>query len=476
MARPALAARHKIGVFSLMIIAAAFVISIRNLPMMAETGLQMIFFTLIAVIAFLIPVALVAAELATGWPKEGGVYVWVRAAFGDRWGFIAIWLLWVQMVIAMVMVLSFVGGVLAYVFNPDLANSKLFIVSIIIVVYWGATLLNLRGMKASSMISTVCFISGVFLPGILIIGLGIVYLFMGDPIQISLSLSFKDIIPNMKDINNFVLLSGFVLSFSGMELSAVHAAQVKNPQKNYPIAIFLASIILVVISLIGAMSVAIVIPQSKISLVSGIMEAFEVFFSKFGMIWITPIVAIFAGVGAIGQVSTWIVGPVKCLLATAKNGDLPPYFQRVNKNGIPKRLLFVQASLVSLFAFIYVFIPKINTAFMMLIALTILLYLGMYLLMFMSAIRLRYKEPQVLRAYKVPGGNIGMWIVAGLGFLTCLVTFFIGFFPPSQLEVTNAADYVKFMIIGVLIMLIIPIVIFQFRRPSWKVKAKKDNL
>lgn len=460
--------QNKLGIFSLVMIAAAFVVSVRNLPMMAETGLQMIFFAFIAVGTFLIPVALVAAELATGWPKEGGVYVWVKEAFGDRWGFVAVWLLWFQMVIGMTGVLSFIGGMLAYVINPALASNKIFLVSVILVVYWGATLFNLRGMKASSIISTVCFISGVFIPGVLIICLGVIYLLQGNPIQINMALNAKNLIPDMSNIHNLVLLFGFIFVFSGMEISAVHAGEVKDPQRNYPLAILLAAILLVGINVIGAMSVAVIVPQSKISLVAGLMEAFEVFFSKFGLKWLTPIIAFLAGMGATGQVSTWIVGPVKGLLATAKSGDLPPFFQKVNENGIPKRLLILQASLVSMFGLMYAIIPNINTTFIMLLALTILLYLGMYILMFMAAIRLRYKKPDVVRAYRVPGGNIGMWVIAGIGLLASFFTFFIGLFPPSELKISNAADYVKFMVFGVIIMLIIPLVIFQFRRPRWK--------
>ena len=369
--------QHKLGVFSLVMIAASFVVSVRNLPMMAETGLQMIFFALIAVGAFLMPVALVAAELATGWPKEGGVYVWVKEAFGDRWGFVAVWLLWFQMVIGMTGVLSFIGGMLAFVINPELANNKIFLVAVMLAVYWGATMLNLRGMKASSMISTICFIFGVFVPGILIIALGVIYLFQGNPIQIDLALTAKNLIPDMGNIHTLVLLFGFIFVFSGMETSAVHASEVENPQKNYPFAILLAALLLVGINVIGAMSVAVVIPQKDISLVSGLMEAFSMFFAKFNLKWLTPIIALLAGVGAMGQVSTWIVGPVKGLLATAKCGDLPPYFQKVNENGIPKRLLILQATLVSAVALMYAVVPNINTTFTMLLALTILLYLGM---------------------------------------------------------------------------------------------------
>ena len=88
--------------------------------------------------------------------------------------------------------------------------------------------------------------------------------------------------------------------------------------------------------------------------------------------------------------------------------------------------------------------------------------------MFLAAIRLRYKEPDVPRAYKVPGGNIGMWIIAGIGLLTSFFTFYVGLFPPSQLKIADPGGYVKFMVIGSVISLIIPLVIFQLKRPSWK--------
>ena len=89
---------HKMSLFTLIMISSAFTVSIRNLPTEAETGLHMIFFALIAAIGFFIPVALVSAELATGWPKQGGIYVWVKEAFGDRCGFVSIWLQWNYMI------------------------------------------------------------------------------------------------------------------------------------------------------------------------------------------------------------------------------------------------------------------------------------------------------------------------------------------------------------------------------------------
>ena len=60
----------------------AVVMSLRGLPVMAKEGLTMLFYLLFSAVLFLIPVSLVSAELATGWPTSGGVYRWVKEAFG----------------------------------------------------------------------------------------------------------------------------------------------------------------------------------------------------------------------------------------------------------------------------------------------------------------------------------------------------------------------------------------------------------
>ena len=171
-----------------------------------------------------------------------------------------------------------------------------------------------------------------------------------------------------------------------------------------------------------------------------------------------------------GQVSTWIVGPAKGVLTTAQNGNLPPFFQKVNKNGIPTSLLIIQASLVSVFALLFLLVPSINSSYWMLLDLTILLYLIMYVLMFLAAICLRYTKPDVPRTYRVPGGNAGMWTVVGLGVLTSLFTMSVGFFPPAQLPAGNIAFYETFLNLGILIAVSIPLIIYQFRKPGWVAK------
>lgn len=468
MAKKKVAAPNKINVFTLVMITAAFTVSVRNIPILAEAGLQMIFLCLIAVLAFLMPTALVSAELATGWPQKGGVYVWVKQAFGDRIGFLAVWMQWVQMIFGMIMILSFVAGSLSFAINPALAGNKFFVLAIIVLVYWALTFLNMRGMKTSGIISTVCLIGGVFIPGAAIIIFGLIYLLGGNPIQMNLALTASNLIPDFAKIGNIALLAGVIFIYAGIEASASHASEVDNPQKNYPIAIFFAGLLLIVINVLGGFAVGAVVPHSQISLTAGIMEAFQVFFAKFNLSWMVPVMALLAGLGAVGQVSTWVVGPVKGLLATAENGDLPPIMQKVNKNGIPTTMLIIQASLISFFGLMFILIPNINTVFLMMLNMTILLYLIMYILMLAAGIRLRYSQPKVKRAYKVPGGNIGMWLIAGFGILTSIFAMFVGFFPPSQLHITDVSFYVLFLLIGTIVFAAMPLIIYQFRDPSWK--------
>ena len=114
--------------------------SLRDLPQMASYGIGSIFFYLLAAVVFFFPVSLVAAELATAWPERGGVYIWVREAFGERWGFVAVFLQWSQNLCWYPVVLTFGAASLAFAVAPDqaaaLSESKTFIVIVVLLAYW----------------------------------------------------------------------------------------------------------------------------------------------------------------------------------------------------------------------------------------------------------------------------------------------------------------------------------------------------
>jgi amino acid transporter len=169
--------------------------------------------------------------------------------------------------------------------------------------------------------------------------------------------------------------------------------------------------------------------------------------------------------GAVGSMSTWLLGPCKGLLAAAEMGDLPALFKKTNKRGAPRNLLLVQAGIVSLLSLLFLWMPSINSAYWILLVLTTQLYLLMYLLLFAAVIKLHYKYPHVKRPFRVPGGIIGLWIMGTLGFVSSLISFVIGFFPPQKLAAEGSGWYFGFLAISILILSLLPSVIFKMHKP-----------
>ncbi len=462
--------QHYLSVFVLAMMNVAVIMSLRGLPIMAKEGLPMIFFLAFASLLFLVPVSLVSAELATGWPESGGVYRWIGVAFGKRWGFVAIWLQWIQNVIWYPTVLAFAAGALAYLFvDPALAGSKIFNVVVILVVYWGATFMNFRGMKASGRLTTAGVLGGTIFPGILIIALGIAWVAMGKPI--AFEAERMSVLPDFSHFSSIAFLAGVVLLFAGMEVGAVHVRELREPKTQFPKSVFLAMIIIIVIFTLGSFAIAAVLPASKISLNAGIMQAFQDMLHLFGLDWALPVLGFLGAFGAIGGVTAWIAGPSKGLLATATDGNLPPFLQKVNKNGVQTHILWVQGIIVTVISLVYLLMPNVSSAYFLLTALTAILYLIMYFLLYLAAIALRFTQPNVPRAYKVPGGTAGMIVVAGLGMAAVLFAIIVGLFPPSQLAVGSPAFYVIFLLAGIAIFMGAPLVIHALRKPGWMPKS-----
>lgn len=464
-----------LGIFLLATMNMAVITSLRNLPLVAQYGLSSIVYYLLAACLFIIPSALVSAELATGWPKGGGVYIWVREAFGDRWGFVAIWMQWVHNLPWYPALLSFIGATLAYGIGfTDFASNKIYTFCIIIIGFWGSTLLNFMGIKTSSRFSSFCVIIGTLIPGIAIVILGFMWFFGGNPIQTPVTA--KALIPDFTSFNNIVFITGLFLAFAGLEVNSVHAREVKTPHKTFPRAIFIAAFFTLGLFIIGSLSIAFVIPQHQISLVAGLMEAFKAMFDRFHLGWLTNVVALLIVVGAAGELNAWIAGPSKGLFVTARHGSLPPLFQKINKHNVPVAMLTVQAIIVTISSLIFLYAKDLSTAYWILIALSAQIYLVMYFLMFIAAIALRYKKPNVHRSYRVSKGNFGMWLVAGIGALASIFACVIGFFPPTQLPIEHVLAYEIFLLITLVITFIIPFFIYHFRKPHWMPTLHHDPL
>ncbi|MGC1182753.1 APC family permease [Legionella sp.] len=442
-----------LSVFSLVMINVIAVDSLRTLPISAKLGLSLVSYYIIAAFVFFIPVALVAAELATTYPNTGGIYVWVREAFGKRIGFITIWLQWIYNVVWYPTILAFIAATLSYLIAPELANNKFYLLGTVLGLFWLFTLLNCFGMKVSSIISIIGATIGTVLPMLLIIGLAIIWAIQGKPMAVDYPSSW---LPNFESIGNISLFAAVLFGLIGMEMSAVHAEEVKNPQRDYPRALLYSTLIIISTLSLGSLAIIVVVPNESLSVVSGLIDAYSIFFKAYQMPWMTLVIAVFIILGGLSGVSAWIIGPTKGLLVSAIDGSLPVRFARTNKYGAPTAILFTQAIIVSILSTVFILLPSINAAYWMLSDLCAQMALLVYVIMFAAAIKLRYSKPNQPRGYKIPGGNKVMWTLSGLGILCCISVILVGFVPPSQIPIGNVFIFESFLGGGLILFVLIP--------------------
>ncbi|RAP37553.1 transporter [Legionella quinlivanii] len=466
--------KHALSIFSLTMITVGSVDSIRNLPATALFGSQLISFFFLGALFFLIPTALVSAELASGWARQGGIYIWVKEAFGKKAGFLAIWLQWIENVIWYPTILSFVAGTIGYLINPAMADNPYFLWLVIVCSFWGATLVNLRGMKSSALFSNICAISGLLLPMGLIIGLGAVWLAGGNPLQVQFDL--QSISPHWQDRSMWVSLTAIMMSFCGIEIATVHANDVNNPQHAFPRALIYSVLIILSTLILGSLAIAVVLPNSEINLVAGIMQAFNAFFKQYHLVWMMPIVALMLVMGGLGGVSNWIIAPTKGLLVAAQDGNLPELFQRTNRQNAPVVMLITQAVIVTLLSTLFLFMPSVNGSYWLLTALAAQLYMLMYLMMFLAAIKLRFSAPDHYRAFRIPGGKAGLLFVCSVGIIGTLATLVVSFMPPENINVGSTGRYELTLILGLLLMCSPPLISSLWQRRGQFKSAQTEAL
>ena len=479
----------RVTVLTLCLMTVAAVVSLRGLPMMAAEGMSMVFYILFATVVFLLPASLVSAELGSAFSdRQGGVYTWVKEAFGPRWGFTAIWLQWIQNVVWYPTVLGYAAGCLAYLFmDASLAESGKYTGIVILIAYWVSTFIALKGSRAVNAVTKWGVLLGTLFPGVLIIIFGLLWVDQGNPIAFlvqDITTTTGEVVrehvhvrffPYMTGLGSVAFLAGIVLLFAGVEVQAVQVTEMEDPAKEFPAAMLLAAVIIFILFILGSFAVAAVIPAKEISLTAGLMQAFQVLLDKFHLSFLIPVMGLLMAFGAIGGVMSWVSGPSRGLLQTAREGEIPPLLAKTNKAGSPVTILIVQGVIVTVLASLYLVMEDVSVAFFVLSAMTATLYLAMYMLMFAAAIRLRITQPNLPRTYKVPGGLVGMCIIAGVAFLGVTFALIVGFFPPSNLPVGKPILYVGLVAAGMIIFVGAPFVIQLFKKPEWKEKADKQS-
>jgi glutamate:GABA antiporter len=234
-------------------------------------------------------------------------------------------------------------------------------------------------------------------------------------------------------------------------------------------SIFLAMVLVLGVFILPTLAISWVIPSQHISFTAGVMQAFNYLLSDFGLTFAVPLIALALAIGALSGMMAWLGGPSEGLLRIGREqGFLPPFFQKVNTRGIEVHILTAQATVITVIALLYAFIPSVTHAYWIFAVMATQVYLVMYVLMFVAALRLRRSQPAHNRGYRAPA----LGLLCFVGAASSIAALVIGFVPPAQFGHVNAVTYIALILGGIfLIGLLPPFLLDRFRQPGWKVSS-----
>ncbi|WP_206192449.1 amino acid permease [Scrofimicrobium canadense] len=464
----------RITVFGLAMLNVAAVAALANDSQQAEYGLSSVTFFALAAILFLVPICLVAAELATGWPEPGGIFRWIGEGLGAGLGFTAILLLYVEVTISQAAGLSSIANILGF-FQTDIHRAMewaehptTWIVLVFGIGYfWAITFLASRGVTVFQTIAKWGVVFGTLIPLAAMVVLVIIWLAHGN--KPAIDMTWSGLVPKWSGMGTLALAAGVFFSYAGMEMNAAHIKQLKNPRKAYPAAILIAALLSMAIFIVGTVIIAMVVPQKDINIIYAIYTTFYEIGKAAGIPWVFTIVAWLTLLAGLAGVISWLAGVPLMLVNAGRGGFLPKWAQKVNEKGMPARLMFLMAMVISVLLIALVLFPNVEGFYAMLTQTVTILYLLIYVLMFTAFMKLRRNQPNRPRSFTVPGGKAGAWIVAILGVFSSVFGIVLAFFPPSQIakEVGSPVIYVGGIALMVALTFLLAFGIYRARKPSW---------
>ncbi|MDP3559222.1 MAG: APC family permease [Legionellaceae bacterium] len=423
---------RKLTTLNLAFITIASVDGIRNLPAAALMGDAIFLYFGLALCFFLLPCAIVSNWFSK--QSAEGIYGWVKQSLGTHLGFIAIWLQLIQNIMVYPTFLSFIGGMFLYCVDPNLANNKYLLFLIINTLIWTLTWINIRGFHLSNKLNTFCSIFGIFLPFILILIIGCIWS-LYHPHVVHLT-------PPAEQNNLWGSLTAIILSFCGIEMAAVH---INNSEPNaFTKAIAISVIVIFVTMLVGSLTLAMFIPAQHLNLISSIPELIQLFFTQIQLDSGALPINILIMIGCIGCANSWLLSPIQGLLFAQK--DYRPSSRKTDTQ-ITGKLLLLQAGGVSMLSMLFLLFPMINTCYWLMLTLATQMYLLMYFLMFIGAIK------QVLKTKT----HKFIAIAACFGLLGVNIALIVSFTPPSAMMYGSQLEYDIFLGACLIFLACIPI-------------------
>jgi len=385
-------------------------------------------FTWLAVmgIAFLVPSALLTAELGAGFPAEGGHYVWTRLAFGRVAGAVSALLYWIETPI-------WIGGSLAI---TAIAVTEEFVgplghagrLAFALAFVWlavGAAVLPIRLgrlVPATGAVARVALVA-------LFSGTVVVYASVHGVHR----LTFGELEPTRAGFA--ALIPVLLYNYLGFDVPSAAAGEMRDPQRDLPAGILRAGVWTFVLYAVPVLATLLVIPSERLTGLTGFVSAIREVFTVYGPAG--DALGMAAGVllllVLVTSGATWLMASARSQAVACLDGAGPRRLGVFSARGAPARLALlsgVVASGVSLATF-SIAGSSAERYFAVALSLSIAVIALSYVAIFAAPIRLRRTHPHVERPFRVPGGTVGLWLCSGLSLAWTVTALGLLLWPPQ---------------------------------------------
>ena len=399
----------------------------------AAIGNSQYFWWIFLIIAFCLPYGLISAELGSTFQSEGGMYDWVKKAFGKKWAARVAWNYWINFPLWIASLAVAVTDVVAGIFDIELSIAWLLILQLGYT--WIVSLLGTQRIGESKWIVNI----GTFCKILFMVALGLlgIYVFLktgksANPIQ-----GVADLLPSL-DLAGLSFISVIIFNFLGFEVVATFADDMENPKKEIPKALIIGGALMALFYILPATGINIAMSLEEAE-ASGITESFMILLTDLGVNadlvrGIVIVVGLMFIYTMVANIVSWSFGVNSVAKYSADDGGLPKVFSKTNKAGVPYMASIINGIVASVIVIAGIVLGEISESasnlFWTFFSFSLVTLLISYIPLFPAFLKLR-KTDKTKRAYKVPGNNFVLhlmtWVPLVLLILGVVFTLFIDF-------------------------------------------------
>lgn len=419
----------------------------------AAIGVQGLTWWIILAVLFFVPYGFATAELGAAWPEEGGIYVWVREAFGPRWGTMTAWLYWVNVAYWAPSVFVLFAGTLATVFWSSM--SRTWEAIIVLALIWVMVGIGVLPIEWSKWVPN----ASAALKMIVLIALGVVGAAYAIKNGTANSFALSEFKPTWS--GNWSYLPIVIYSYMGFELMNSAGSAIKSPKRDVPKMIVAAGVAILAIYMFATFGILASLKLEDVSIVTGIADALKLGFDNVlgGYTWLFDVVIVGLLFTFLGNMVTWSIGANHSMGSTGLDKTAPGVFGHVNpRYKTPDYAFVLMGGIASGVTIVnYLLFANNEDIFWTIFALSSIVFLLPYLLMFPALLVLRAKQPHKPRPYTVPGGIAGAWLWTILCEAGIVFTIFLFFYGDGTVQTT----YWLITGVGTLISIIVGFLLYK---------------